>query len=406
MFAVHPVHTEAVTSVVGRAELLSALFVLAGLLAHQRRATLAAVLFIEFAHFCKETGLLGFPLMIWMDSALELPESTGRTQRECLTGRCRRWAGLLFVMSANIGARYWLLDGKTLPSFTKIDNPLWFQPRFADQLFATVRVHMEYARLLIFPDRLSCDYSLQCIVSCDSSFCQATAVTLYATVFFAFAWVSSLQLCRCCAYASQRSVLPSHVRWTVPVFAIGFAAISLVPAAHFFKVGLLVAERLLYTPSMGTCLFVGWLLSRVAIGTAEKLQRSCWRRCAVGLLASNILVVCIVRCIARNEEWATPDELYISAVHTCPTSECCSTLSTFNVAFYCTERSTEQTILLMCTMQAHVFITILAHGCYGSMLSTTRDTTSKRQSMQNQIFRWLYTTLDCPTTFKATKNKQ
>ena len=39
LFAVHPVHTEAVTSVVGRAELLSAMFLLGGLLAYQVRVS-------------------------------------------------------------------------------------------------------------------------------------------------------------------------------------------------------------------------------------------------------------------------------------------------------------------------------------------------------------------------------
>ena len=57
------------TGVVGRAELLSALFLLWSLLSYARGRWLLAVLLTLLAHGCKETGLLGFPLFIWMELA-------------------------------------------------------------------------------------------------------------------------------------------------------------------------------------------------------------------------------------------------------------------------------------------------------------------------------------------------
>src|SRR5207237_6057979 len=61
LFATHPVHTEAVTSVVGRAEVLAALFGLAAWLVIDRRASLgrdlAAALLLLLSALSKESGV-------------------------------------------------------------------------------------------------------------------------------------------------------------------------------------------------------------------------------------------------------------------------------------------------------------------------------------------------------------
>ena len=58
LFAVHPVHTEAVTGVVGRAELISSAFVIVCILAYKRGRQLAAVpLLVTAAMLSKEQGI-------------------------------------------------------------------------------------------------------------------------------------------------------------------------------------------------------------------------------------------------------------------------------------------------------------------------------------------------------------
>src|SRR5258706_12390261 len=64
LFAVHPIHTEAVTSVIGRSELLAAGFVLAAWLFHLHdRPYLAAVSFV-IALLSKESAVAFFPLVL------------------------------------------------------------------------------------------------------------------------------------------------------------------------------------------------------------------------------------------------------------------------------------------------------------------------------------------------------
>ncbi len=67
LFAVHPVHTEAVTGVVGRAELLSSVFFILALLSYREaalrgcaRAMAACVACVGMAMLCKEQVSLAF----------------------------------------------------------------------------------------------------------------------------------------------------------------------------------------------------------------------------------------------------------------------------------------------------------------------------------------------------------
>ena len=66
LFAVHPVHTEAVTGVVGRAELLSSVFFLLTILTYKQTAVFKgqswshlalSMTFVGFAMLCKEQGI-------------------------------------------------------------------------------------------------------------------------------------------------------------------------------------------------------------------------------------------------------------------------------------------------------------------------------------------------------------
>ncbi len=69
LFAVHPVHVEAVANVVGRSECMAAAFVLAALLAHRRGSWAAPVLF-ALALFSKESAIVFLALAVLHDLLL------------------------------------------------------------------------------------------------------------------------------------------------------------------------------------------------------------------------------------------------------------------------------------------------------------------------------------------------
>ena len=163
LFAVLPIHTEAVANIAGRAELLAALFVLVGWLAHRRASSagstalrwrlLAALAYLA-ALLSKESALLA-PVLYFADDAVR--------ERD---GSPRRWAhavGYAVALTAMLALRLTALGahqtaGATIP----LDNPAaaagaW--PRVA----TAVWVQLKYALICVAPRQLVSDYSFDAI---------------------------------------------------------------------------------------------------------------------------------------------------------------------------------------------------------------------------------------------------
>ncbi len=70
LYAVHPIHTEAVAWVVGRAELLAAGFLFAGWILHLRDRTVASLVCFALAMLSKESAVAFFPLVLLGDYAI------------------------------------------------------------------------------------------------------------------------------------------------------------------------------------------------------------------------------------------------------------------------------------------------------------------------------------------------
>jgi Tfp pilus assembly protein PilF len=111
--------------------------------------------------------------------------------------------------------------------------------------------------------------------------------------------------------------------WRVPV--VGFGAlwfwITLAPSAGVNLLPLptvLMAERFLYLPTVGFCLILGWLASRllgpVTLGRAAQLRAAPTLGLVVLLLAYFVLT------LWRNEDWRDEDRLYSAMAEARPAS--------------------------------------------------------------------------------------
>src|SRR5258707_8755659 len=111
--------------------------------------------------------------------------------------------------------------------------------------------------------------------------------------------------------------------WRVPV--VGFGAlwfwITLAPSAGVNLLPLptvLMAERFLYLPTVGYCLILGWLASRllgpVTLGRAAQLRAAPTLGLVVLLLAYFVLT------LWRNEDWRDEDRLYSRMAEASPAS--------------------------------------------------------------------------------------
>lgn len=114
------------------------------------------------------------------------------------------------------------------------------------------------------------------------------------------------------------------------VIALAMLVIPFVPATNlFFYVGFVVAERVLYIPSMGYCLLVA-----MGCHLVDEALRKRWRRCkhdepnkkrqarllrvAFRLGVAALLVVFAARTVQRNEDWLSEETLYRSGIRVNP----------------------------------------------------------------------------------------
>jgi hypothetical protein len=97
--------------------------------------------------------------------------------------------------------------------------------------------------------------------------------------------------------------------------ALSWLMLPMLPASNlFFTVGTLVAERLLYMPSIGFVLLFAHAL--VAVVKTCKLVG----KVAVWSVFVVLVAVSCERTISRTEDWLDDEALYSSAVQVCPDS--------------------------------------------------------------------------------------
>ncbi|HEX4825063.1 MAG TPA: DUF1736 domain-containing protein [Candidatus Polarisedimenticolaceae bacterium] len=225
LFAVHPLHAEAVANVAGRAELLAALFVLGAWLAHGSGRRVAAALLFLAAVLSKE-GVVLAPVLFWADDRLR--------------GERRPWssyAGLAGAIAVLLVLRVIALGphqgaGSAIP----LDNPA-AAAGVIPRLFTATWVQLKYALLAVWPHPLSCDYSFDVIPVVRS----VVDPRLLGGLAFLAAVVFAVM-------RRNRPVALAAALWLV----------FFLPASNLlFPTGTIMAERLAYLPSLGVCLLAG-----------------------------------------------------------------------------------------------------------------------------------------------------
>ncbi len=248
LFAVHPVHVEAVANVVGRAELMAALFaILAVRLALTGGGVAWSALAFGAALLCKENAAVTPALIAWGWIL-----GIGRPDRRRLVAFAASWAA--------VGATWGAVRAAVLEPFGRFFD---IAPVFAglgpvEVRLTAVSAFVDFARLLVAPLTLRVDYSPMERAAVTT----ATDTRFLLGIAIAVVWVLLL-------VAARRRGR------TLEAFGLGWVGIALLPVSNLvLPVGVLVAERTLYLPSAGLLLAVGVMLARleqrraVAIGTA------------------------------------------------------------------------------------------------------------------------------------------
>ena len=112
------------------------------------------------------------------------------------------------------------------------------------------------------------------------------------------------------APCSSRDSLDSSSRLHILLVALSFLIFPFIPATNlFFYVGFVIAERVLYIPSMGFCVLVAEAIQFVV---ARYRKRSVY-------VISNVVIAGLIlsfslKTVMRNGDWLTDESLYRSGI--------------------------------------------------------------------------------------------
>lgn len=184
------------------------------------------------------------------------------------------------------------------PAFTEVDNPA----SFADSVLVRAINYNYYyslnAWLLLCPWWLCFDWSMGCIPLIKS-------VGDWRVIALAALWLCLIGLifqALCSEDSCKRRIL---------TLGLGFLVIPFLPASNlFFRVGFVVAERVLYLPSAGYCMLLTFGFGALSRHTKKKKP--------VAAIILGILLINALRCVIRSGEWRSEDRLFRSALSVCP----------------------------------------------------------------------------------------
>lgn len=255
LFAVHPVHVEAVAGLVGRCELACALATIVGILLFLRDGPLSAgriaaiwACFV-IALLSKEQGIL-FPLLLLAAAPLRrsvaLPEADRPARLALIAVLCWTLAAY-FLVRERIAPLFWsrsLLDWDVNPMVRSVGR---------DRLLMPLVLLGRYAALLVFPRKLSIDYGAMVIgwkVNPHDPY-------LYLGTSVALIWLMAT------------IVSLARRRYAMLFCLISIAVCYLMVGNVISLIGTIFGERLIYLPSVffviAAALAMARLPTRVAV---------------------------------------------------------------------------------------------------------------------------------------------
>ena len=335
LFATHPIHTEAVAGIVGRADLLCALFVFGSFLSYskaiksvenedskstrhsntkfvsgnecsKKRWLISCAVFTSIAMLCKEVGITALGLCSAYDVLVKSSEycsgsfrcfvPCGKHVKQCKRASFRSFVmrhiflclvGVLLLVSR------WNIMGSAVPKFTDVDNPA----SYMDNVFLRIaNYHYIYSLnvlLCILPLWLCFDWSMGCVPLIESlTDLRILTVPLLWILILAMLW---------------RGLLKGG---SVYLICLAFCLIPFLPASNlFFRVGFVIAERVLYLPVAGLCCLIGLGVKKLSTVFSKKFS---------GLFYLYILVIFVLRSRDRTSDWLSEVNLFSSGLTVCP----------------------------------------------------------------------------------------
>ena len=300
LFAVHPVHVEAVGNVVGQAELWTSLIVLGAVIVYLRgrrdgvplnRESAFVIVGLYFVGMMVKENAIILPALLMAAEGLVVRDNAPWRERADRLFTVLVWMGLfaamfLVVRVSLLGA----FGGDTPhPSIAALD--------MAGRTKVMIGLAPEFARLFLWPANLYADYSPQ-------------AVHIHDT--WHIEHLPGLLLIGCVAIL----FFVAHQRARVAAFGLWWVTLGMAPVANILiATGILIAERTFLLPSVGVVIAVATLVPWV------EAQRFWHRRVARLALTAGfalLLTLGFSRSAERQYTWKDSETVFVTLLREAP----------------------------------------------------------------------------------------
>lgn len=314
LFAVHPLHTEAVAWAAGRPELFMSASVLGGLWLVMKGYRGWALLAFVCGLLSKEQAVV-LPVLVLLHDRLFRPPFP-RSQKSATLVRTvwHRYGGYAVITVAYLLLRFAIFGRTGADVYPVLENPLEHL-KGTEWALSTVKMAGQYLWLALWPAALSVDYSYNAIPA-------ATSLLDAGVLWGLAAWGGLFGLA---VWAFNRDPRVA--------FAIGITVFTFAPASNVFvPLGTPLAERVFYLPLTGLCLLVGLGWERLSLwvkahqkgggaGRTVRVMAGMRVSPAIAVLAGLMFAVCLgltIRTVMRIQDWKNNHTLFRSAVQVVP----------------------------------------------------------------------------------------
>jgi protein O-mannosyl-transferase len=295
IFAAHPVHVEAVANAVGRAELMAAAFMLTAILSWPRVDERAAIVrhgsvhvLFALALLTKESAIMLPALLVLVDVGRGdlAPHAPGTWLR----ARAVPLFGLALVSLMYLVVRAAVLGG-IAPA--RLDAALEVT-QGVGRFMTALQAWPVYLRLLVLPTTLLADYGPRILMPAPA----VSAAGLTGAVILLALLGGGLL-----AWWRGRGSAALALLWL---------PIAILPVSNLIiPIGIIVAERTLYLPSLAVCIGVAMLVD--VITRQPRLLRA---TAAAGFAV--VLGLLAIRSLTRIPEWRSTDTIFAALLRDRP----------------------------------------------------------------------------------------
>ena len=291
LFAVHPVHVEVTGNVVGQSELIVALCLLisTGIYVRARRAhaltpraSIAILLLFALALLAKEHAMV-LPGILLAAEATVIPDETWRARNRTLRP-------LMLALGA-IALGYLFVRGRIqsdLAGFLPYPVFRFLHMSAFNRIGTMMNEIPRIAQLILFPVRLSADYSPPDVIIADGP-----ALSELPGIFICLATVLLAVVLR------RRAAVVS--------FGLAWVIVSFLPVSNLIvPAGFITAERTLFFPSAGAVLLAGALAEYMVLHASRSRQRLALAGLAL------LLVAGLSRSILRQRVWKNNEAMFVA----------------------------------------------------------------------------------------------